>query len=72
MSARFRIKVARHRPSVNPIKLADRQRPAFVGQYPTLEAACRAMDNIVRRERHMPERIGITPSEVLHRIENAS
>jgi hypothetical protein len=65
---RFRIKVAKHRPSVNPVKLADRNRPAFVGQYRTIEAACRAMDNIIRRERGMPERIGITPADVRERM----
>lgn len=68
MSARFRIKVAKHRPSVNPIKLADRERPAFLGQYRTIEAACRAMDNTVRRERNMPERIAITPADVVERM----
>lgn len=54
---RFRIKVATW-PTDNPIVLADSARPAFRGQYRTLEAACAAMDNTIRRERNMPARIG--------------
>jgi hypothetical protein len=54
---RFRIKVATW-PTDNPIVLADSVRPAFRGQYRTLEAACAAMDNTIRRERNMPARIG--------------
>lgn len=63
MSARFRIKIAQW-PTRSPIILADTLRPAFRGHYRTIEAACRAMDNIIRRERGMPERIGFTPAEV--------
>lgn len=66
--ARFSIKLAKWR-TTSPIVLADRSRPAFLGQYPTIEHACRAMDNIVRRERGMPERITITTAEILERME---
>lgn len=53
---RFKIKVATW-PTANPIVLVDAARPAYRGAYPTLARACLAMDNIVRRERHMPARI---------------
>lgn len=63
MSARFRIKLAKW-PTANPYVLADASRPAFRGQYPSLAAACRAMDNTVRRERDMPARIDLPILEV--------
>ena len=67
MPARFRIKIASW-PTTSPIVLADRKRPAFRGQYRTIEAAMRAADNIVRREHGMPERLPITLAEVRERM----
>lgn len=64
MSARFKIKVARWE-TKRPIVLFDADRPAFRGQYPTLRAACLAMDNRVRIERGMPERADITRADVV-------
>jgi hypothetical protein len=55
-SPRFRIKIAKH-PTLTPFKLNDRTQPAFVRGYATLDAATRAMDNIVRRERGLAPRI---------------
>lgn len=63
MPARFRIKIATW-PTRSPIILADSERPAFRGQYRTLEAACRAMDNRVRLERGMLQRLSITTDEI--------
>lgn len=57
---RFHIKV-------NPlggVALKDRWAPAFVRSYATLDAACLAMDNIVRRDHGMPERVAITRREI--------
>lgn len=57
---RFHIKV-------NPfggVALKDRWTPAFVRSYATLDAACLAMDNIVRRNHGMPERVAITRREI--------
>lgn len=57
---RFHIKV-------NPfggVALKDRWAPAFVRSYPTLDAACLAMDNIVRRDHAMPPRVPITRREI--------
>lgn len=60
---RFRIKMAKW-PTDRPVYLADRNRPAFRGAYRTVEDACRAMDNIIRRERNMPERINLPLAEI--------
>lgn len=62
MSARFRLKYS---PGARqPWKLRDAARPAFLGQYSTLDVACRAMDNTIRREAGMPERIAVSAAEV--------
>lgn len=53
---RFRIKVATW-PTDRPVVLYDTHRRGFRGQYRNLEDACRAMDNRIRLERGMPERI---------------
>lgn len=53
---RFRIKMAKW-PTNRPIILKDAHRLGFRGQYRSLEDACRAMDNRIRLERGMPERI---------------
>ena len=65
MSARFRVK--RHKLDVvtrSPWVVRDRERPAFVGQYATLALAIRAIDNTVRRERGMPDRLDISVAEI--------
>jgi hypothetical protein len=54
---RFRITIAKY-PTSDPFILHDASRPAFRGQHRTLDLACVAMDNIIRRERRMPSRIG--------------
>ena len=54
---RFKIKLATWS-TPDFVILADASRPAFRGQYRSLDAACLAMDNIIRRERNMPSRIG--------------
>ena len=58
--SRFHIKV-------NPfggVAMKDRKSPAFVRNFPTIEAACLAMDNRVRRELGMPDRVQITRREI--------
>lgn len=60
---RFRIKIARWATS-RPVLLHDAARPAFRGQYSDIRTACRAMDNIIRRERGMPERINLPLAEI--------
>lgn len=60
---RFAIKVARHW-TTTPIALKDRWQPAFVRSFATLDEACLAMDNIVRRDHNMPPRIAITRREI--------
>jgi hypothetical protein len=65
MSARFRVK--RHRIDVStssPWALKDRARPAFVRSYSTHAKAILAADNIVRRERGMPDRLDISVAEI--------
>jgi hypothetical protein len=58
--SRFHIKV-------NPfggVVLKDRHAPAFVRSYSSLDAACFAMDNRVRREMGLPDRPQITRREI--------
>ena len=64
---RFRIKMATWATD-RPVVLFDANRLAFRGQYSTIEHACRAMDNIIRRERGMPERLSITIAEIRERM----
>lgn len=59
MTARFQIKV---RPGI--VALRDRTHPAFMRAFDSLDQACQAMDNIVRRERGMPDRLPITRREI--------
>lgn len=68
--ARFKIK--RHPIGVNvraPWVLRDRNRPAFVGQYPTLARAVTAADNIVRTELGMPQRLTISKADIIATME---
>lgn len=73
MSARF--KIERHAidaPVRAPWALKDRARPAFVRSYSTHAKAILAADNIVRRERGMPDRLDISVAEIIdamHTIE---
>lgn len=65
MGARFRVK--RHKFGVvtrSPWIVKDRERPAFVGQYATHALAMRAIDNTVRRERGMPDRLNVSAAEI--------
>jgi hypothetical protein len=68
MPARFRVKIARHA-TEKPFKVRDRERPAFLGQYATLGRAMLAIDNVIRRERGMPERVPITADEIRELME---
>lgn len=60
---RFAIKVARHW-TTTPIILKDRWQPAFLRSFATLDEACLAMDNIIRRDHAMPPRVPITRREI--------
>ena len=63
--SRFAIK--RHpidEPVRAPWALKDRARPAFISSHSTHERALRAADNIVRRERGMPDRLDISVDEI--------
>lgn len=65
MSARFKIKRHAIDASVRaPWALKDRARPAFVRSYSTHAKAILAADNIVRRERGMPDRLDISVDEI--------
>lgn len=59
-NARFRIKVL----PFGGVALKDTMAPAFVRSYSSLEAACFAMDNRVRREMGLPDRPQITRREI--------
>ena len=66
--SRFHIKV-------NPrggVALKDRHSPAFVQTYASLEAACLAMDNRVRRELGYADRLPITRREVRDAMRTSS
>jgi len=60
---RFAIKVARHW-TTTPIVLRDRWAPAFLRSFATLDEACLAMDNIVRKDHGLPPRTPITRREI--------
>jgi len=65
MSARFKIK--RHAiddPVRAPWALKDREHPAYVRSFATHARALREVDNRVRRERGMPERLDISVDEI--------
>ena len=65
MSARFKIKRHPIAEAVRaPWALKDRQRPAFVRSFSTHAKAILAADNIVRRERGMPDRLDISVDEI--------
>lgn len=65
---RFAIKIARHW-TTTPIILKDRWQPAFLRSFATLDEACLAMDNIVRRDHAMPPRVPITRREIREAME---
>lgn len=73
MSARFKIKRHPIAEAVRaPWALKDRQRPAFVRSFSSHAKAILAADNIVRRERGMPDRPDVSVAEIIdamHTIE---
>lgn len=70
-TARFRLKLAKHA-TTSRFVLSDRVRPAYLGRFRTLDAACMAMDNAVRRELGMPERFDISIAEIRDAMKEAS
>lgn len=65
--ARFKIKRQRPYNAADryPWKMKDATRPAYLGQFPSLDAALESIDRTVRRELGFPDKLDLDPAEIL-------